>query len=187
MKWDSFSSQPCWYILFCVLSSMAEWTVGAISVYTPCRGTSMLWLDLKVIILQPWAVKFLQLWWLLELGRAEPLKLASTKAVTCCMGNYPLFLADLVPLWAVPSPLPGGSVCWSFFSQLAVSVGCVPSRGRRLVWMPSSWRGMKFVSAPLPSVWEENKLSISISASSTCQCKPPVKGIRNKTWWWWQL
>lgn len=101
MKWDSFASQPCLYMLFCVLSSMAERPVGAISMDTPCRGTSRLWPGLKVTILQPWVVKFLQLWWLLGLfmywlGRAEPLKLASTKATMCCMGNYPLSLADCV-------------------------------------------------------------------------------------------
>lgn len=105
-------------------------------------------------------------------------------------GELPTFLEWLcaVVLWAAPSPLPGGRLCAGPASpQLAASVGTVPSRDRRLVWMPSSWQGMKFGFAPLPSIWEENKLSISISASSTCQCEPPGKGIRNRTWWWWQL
>lgn len=48
MKWDSFASQPCLYMLVCVLSSMAERPVGAISMDTPCRGTSRLWPGLKV-------------------------------------------------------------------------------------------------------------------------------------------
>lgn len=87
---------------------------------------------------------------------------------------------------SLPSPR-WKSVYWSCFPQHAASVGCVPSRDGRLVWIPSSWWGMKLGFAPLPSIWEESKLSISIFASSTCQCKPPVKGMRNKTLWWWQL
>lgn len=109
-------------------------------------------------------------------------------------GELPTFPGWLcaVLLWAAPSPLPqrfpGGNLCAGRASpQLAASVGHVPSRDRRLVWVPSSWQGMKLVFAPLPSIWEESKLSISISVSWTCRCKPPVKGIRNKTWWWWQL